>query len=276
MFSEHYFDKNHNIHDISTVHVDATNNPHWEFPLHTHKNKLELSLIVQGEANIYCNGRMFRTGKKDILIKNRGVLHGERSVPENPIIQLCLSVSGVHFLNHEENVMIPEHLPPLIHLEENYELIYEMMQFIFKYGSDMKKTFLVNSMINQLLIVLFEEIASIDPISHTQDKLPQTIINVISYLDEHFMEKISLDDLAEMFYISPYYLSRKFKEFTGFPINQYVINRRMGEAERMLIFEDLSIKEIACQCGYTDLQYFYKTFKKYTGLTPVEFQEKYI
>lgn len=50
----------------------------------------------------------------------------------------------------------------------------------------------------------------------------------------------------------------------------------MGEAERLLIFSDLSIKDIAITVGYKNLPYFYTTFKKYAGCTPLDFKKKYL
>jgi AraC-like DNA-binding protein len=50
----------------------------------------------------------------------------------------------------------------------------------------------------------------------------------------------------------------------------------MGEAEKLMIFDDVSIKDIAEKCGYSNLQYFYATFKKFTGYTPAEFKRLYL
>ena len=103
-----------------------------------------------------------------------------------------------------------------------------------------------------------------------------TFFDYSYYLDTYYYKNISLDDLSKKFYFSSYYLARKFKEETGYTINQYIINRRMGEAERMLLFEDFSIKEIAKRNGYANVQHFYSTFKKYTGCTPIEFRNFYL
>ncbi|MCR5606053.1 MAG: AraC family transcriptional regulator [Treponema sp.] len=98
---------------------------------------------------------------------------------------------------------------------------------------------------------------------------------VLRYIEENYALDLSLNSLAEEFVISPFYLSRKFKAETGFTINQYIISCRMGEAERLLIFSDTPIKAIAISCGYESLSYFYTTFKRYTGCTPQEYQNKY-
>lgn len=68
---------------------------------------------------------------------------------------------------------------------------------------------------------------------------------------------------------------KMIQKYTGYSISQYVIERRMGEAQRMLIFEDISIKEIALAVGYENIQYFYAAFKKSTGVKPLEFRNQF-
>ena len=87
---------------------------------------------------------------------------------------------------------------------------------------------------------------------------------------------IFLSPVVDADAVKHYYLSRKFHELTGFTINQYIVHLKIGEAERLLIYEDLPIKEIAGRCGYPNLQYFYATFKKHAGCTPLELKERYL
>ena len=93
----------------------------------------------------------------------------------------------------------------------------------------------------------------------------------------HMMLKSNTSNLtlAELFYTSEGNLSRQFKAVTGYTINEYIISKRMGEAERLLIYEDDEIKDVAAQCGYDDLQYFYRIFKRYADCTPAEFRCRY-
>ena len=81
--------------------------------------------------------------------------------------------------------------------------------------------------------------------------------------------------MASHFFIREGHLSRVFRNHTGFTLNNYVIDKRMGEARRMLIFSDSDIKDIAVSCGYPDLQYFYRVFKQSAGCTPREYREEY-
>ena len=86
-------------------------------------------------------------------------------------------------------------------------------------------------------------------------------------ISEHFDETITLDLLADQFYISKYYLSRTFKEITGYGISEYLNIHRIREAKRLLEETDLSVQQIARKLGYESITYFEKVFKTYMTLS---------
>lgn len=90
---------------------------------------------------------------------------------------------------------------------------------------------------------------------------------VISYIDGHFTEKLSLDDIASRFYISKYYLSHSFKKEFKTSIMQYVLMKRISLAKEMLRYSSDSIETIAAKCGIYDAGYFNKLFKKFESMT---------
>lgn len=77
----------------------------------------------------------------------------------------------------------------------------------------------------------------------------QNVLPIKEYLDVHYQEKISLDFLAEHFFISKYYLTRVFKEQFGTSINSYLMNRRVTRAKFMLRFSGEKIEAIGYTCG---------------------------
>lgn len=72
---------------------------------------------------------------------------------------------------------------------------------------------------------------------------------ILHYLDEHYTETISLDFLAEEFYISKYYLAREFKKEYGTTIIRYVLAKKITHAKELLRYSNSSIEEIARLCG---------------------------
>lgn len=99
--------------------------------------------------------------------------------------------------------------------------------------------------------------------------------DVVHYLDEHYTEDISLDGLAEQFYISKYYLSREFKKEFGTTIIQYILSKKITNAKELLRYSNASIEDIAGLCGIGDASYFNKVFKKIEGCTASEYRKRW-
>lgn len=93
------------------------------------------------------------------------------------------------------------------------------------------------------------------------------------YIEEHFMETIQLNDIAIVAHVSPSYLSTKFKKETGTNFTEYLVRFRIHKAKQLLKKTNLLCREIAEKVGYFDYVHFSKIFKKYTGITPKEYQE---
>lgn len=88
------------------------------------------------------------------------------------------------------------------------------------------------------------------------------------YVELHLRDKISLREIGEETYFSPIYCETVFKKETGRSLMRYVTDRRMAEAQKLLLEGTLSLREIAESVGYADYNYFARTFKKATGHTP--------
>lgn len=91
---------------------------------------------------------------------------------------------------------------------------------------------------------------------------------VASFLRNKIDQDISLEEIAGLFYISPSYLSRTFRQLKGQTIGQYTLQIRMEQARYLLDNSDLKIADIAAKVGYTDPNYFTRVYKKYTGTLP--------
>ena len=100
-----------------------------------------------------------------------------------------------------------------------------------------------------------------------------TVYQISDYISDHFQETLSLDSLAEQFYISKYYLSRSFHEVTGFGINEYINILRVKKAQSLLETTTLSVSEIASRTGFESITYLGRVFKKYQHVTPAQYRK---
>ncbi|MNN63529.1 Bifunctional transcriptional activator/DNA repair enzyme AdaA [compost metagenome] len=94
------------------------------------------------------------------------------------------------------------------------------------------------------------------------------VSEIVRHINLHFGEPLELGDLARRFYISKSYLSRVFKEITGFGFAEYVNIVRVREAERLLRETDHSITVVSGLAGFDNFSHFGKMFKRLSGLTP--------
>lgn len=97
---------------------------------------------------------------------------------------------------------------------------------------------------------------------------------VKSYIADHFNENINRQELADMLFVNSDYLSRVFNKEAGIQIPDYIMQIRMEEAKRLLHTDD-SISNIAVRIGMDNYSYFSTVFKKYTGLSPMEYRKVY-
>lgn len=97
---------------------------------------------------------------------------------------------------------------------------------------------------------------------------------ILSYINEHYKEDISIDILAQIAHLSPYYFIRCFKKETGFAPHEYLVLTRIQAAKYLLKATNLSIKDICFDCGFTNESIFCTAFKKHVTLTPSEYRDK--
>ena len=93
------------------------------------------------------------------------------------------------------------------------------------------------------------------------------MLDIVRYLDAHLTEDISIDDLAERFYLSRFHMMRRFKEETGTTIHNYISERRLLLA-RDLISQGYGATDACYQCGYRSYASFSRAYGKLFGMTP--------
>ncbi|WP_044481127.1 response regulator transcription factor [Paenibacillus antibioticophila] len=101
-----------------------------------------------------------------------------------------------------------------------------------------------------------------------------TIFHVIQYVDREYRGRLQLQDLAKMFHMNSTYLGQLFKKETGKPFNDYLNEKRIEEAKRLLKRTQMKISEIALQVGYPNTDYFISKFKCKTGMLPSVYKQE--
>ena len=95
------------------------------------------------------------------------------------------------------------------------------------------------------------------------------------YIDSHTEEQIRLEDISDPINLSPSYAAIYFRKKTGITLREYMLQRKMEDARKMLLSKDAAVTDIAYRLGYHDYRSFSRAFKNISGMTPSEFQEKH-
>ena len=105
------------------------------------------------------------------------------------------------------------------------------------------------------------------------EKSGKTVSAAKDFIRQNYNREITLDDVSREVNITPYYFSKLFKEETGEGFIEYLTNIRIDKAKELLNNTNYTMKEICQMVGYTDPNYFSRTFKKNVGVTPTEYKE---
>ncbi len=102
----------------------------------------------------------------------------------------------------------------------------------------------------------------------------EVIFNVLQYVNDHFTEPLTLEDIARSFAISVSYLSHEFKHYAGRSVYEYILYRRVQLAKENLL-TDMSLSEVSEKSGFCDYSGFLRTFRRMTGMSPKAYQKQH-
>ncbi len=227
--------------------------------------------VNSGEGVLEYDGKSCRLGPGDCVFLDcrQPYAHSTR---EN-----LWSLSWIHFSGVTMQAIYEKYRErggrPVFHPTDSapFEKLHQEI-FALASSDDYIRDMRINSCLNELLVLLMQE--SWNPTEQAGRKR-QNLLPIRDYLDEHFTEKISLDALAERFFISKFYLTRVFKEQFGVSINTYLLNKRITKAKQLLRFSNEKLEDIGYRCGLGAPHYFSRVFKQVEGITPSEFREKW-
>ncbi|WP_392558234.1 helix-turn-helix transcriptional regulator [Orbus mooreae] len=157
---------------------------------------------------------------------------------------------------------------------------YHANQYIIQALSELSLRYINNEAITKtyrfLILGLLNNILlsnSVQTTVYTTKKLRITLIR--QYIDIHFQETVTREQLANLFHISPNYLSFAFNQEQGIGLNEYILQTKLRHAKKLLIYNQLNIKDISTAAGFQDDSYFRRIFRKKIGCTPTEYKDRY-
>ncbi|MGN0318536.1 MAG: AraC family transcriptional regulator [Lachnospira sp.] len=240
----------------------------------------ELLYIINGNCNILINNNMYSIRSGTIALIPSNILHKTSYYgdirPERIYVEFTKDYV-TDILNLSDNILFSVG-GKLIFLPFSVrdEINLDFNQILDEYNSDYYlKEYMLKSMFEELIIKLlryFKEF-KIYELTDLVEPPDLTMQMVMDYISNHYLEHITLDDLASISHLNPAYLSKKFKDVNGIGFKEYINTLRIHHAEELLMNSDMSIVEVALSCGYDNSNYFGDIFKKLKGISPSQFRK---
>ena len=231
----------------------------------------EIYYMKEGRCRYFIDDRSFEVESGDIILIPRGLIHRtnyfttlhsrlllnftEEYIPETILNRL--STSGHLFRSKE--------------ITKNIEEIFSKIEKEYTDSDELTEVAL-KALTAELFLLILRTPNNVEEEATTGNEL---VDNIVGYIKQNYMNDIRLSTVAKMKSVSPEHLSRTFKFCTGLGFNEYVTLLRLKKAESMIKKEpDMTISEIAYECGFNDGNYFSYKFKKMYGISPIKLRNK--
>ena len=242
--------------------------------MHAHDDLVEIVLVRGGESRYFVGGTPYDARRGDLFVFNSRVVHDEPSGPDRPVATSSLALGGLSVPGLRENTLITEDAAPVCRLSEQQtprlERLYDVLYDELTAGNDDGAHHLLMAILT--LVEQFRAALAGGSVADANAFARR----IKDYIDRHFAEEFSLQQMADALHVSPYYLAHVCKEATGYSPLQYVLRRRIGEAQTLLITTDLPVTRIAAQVGYDNPSHFNAQFSKAVGMPPRTFRREYV
>lgn len=244
--------------------------------LHSHNSVCELIFVCSGEGTYTINGCSHPVCPGDFLLGNQGDLHEVRSATSREIGTICLGIGGLALrglppgcLTRPEDGFVRPVGRSYEQIKNLCQLLYEQMEL----GTAQGRT------VARHLFLALLPLALSFPADGRNVRQTESVVlvnRIGQYIAAHYAEPLTLEHIGRALRVSPYHAAHVFKEITGSSPIQYVIRRRIGEAQSLLISTDFSAVQIAAMVGYDSASHFNSIFKKTVGLPPARYRRWYL
>lgn len=245
------------LNDNEIKHSDNTN-----FMLHSH-NEYEIYMFLGGDSKYIVEDKVYALSKGDIIIINGNemhrVFHNRPAAYHSFVISLSPDFFEVHGCKEYEEAFLHSNSSSKGHKISATDVktsgLYDAIMRIRKYSDKCKN--ISSPVISAVIIEILYIVNKLVTFSDADVSENPLIKEVISYINENFTGEITLDNLAEEFFVSKYHLCRIFKESTGHTIQGYIKNKRLIKTKELLS-EGKNLTDAALLSGFNSYSSFYR------------------
>lgn len=263
---------------INTCHADSdgffsyghtqTEHPQFkEFTLHTHKD-YEIYIFKKGDITFTVEGIKQKMAPYDMILIKGNELHQLFPNPEIKYERIVMNISDDFFSAWKCDYLrkIFSGSTASRFISGDTFLSHDLDEDIKRIEKHIRECPKDNDTVVKCAVIEFlHNIGRIS--SEEQKEINGNISEIIQYININLTQNIPLDELAEKFFLSKYYLCRIFKKNTGFTINQYIVTKRLLLAKQ-LCKQGMNLSSACSEAGFKDYVNFYRAYKKEFGVSP--------
>ncbi|WP_152399921.1 GH39 family glycosyl hydrolase [Paenibacillus cellulositrophicus] len=267
----------HHEHMPFTLFINSIDH----IPFHWHK-ELELIYVLKGSVEIHVAQERLILREEDLLVINSMDVHKiDKTGEANVLLTLQVDPGTVQAQPQQSKNRIDcSSVNSRIADEARFapirsglaQMMWELNKREDGYGDKVMGH--LHLLLGQL-VRYFATAERLDDSANASDVDLERLRRIIQYVDENYMYKINLNQMAEQEHLSFYYFSHFFKSKIGISFQKYLTLIRLEKAETMLRETTSNIIDIAADCGFANVKLFNKSFKEKMGVTPSEYRQKH-
>ena len=240
----------------------------WNSNLHTH-GCTELFFITDGHGRFRTQAVEFPVSIRDLILISNNVPHTELSQLDSPLEYIVLGVDGLGTMTGASGYA-------MLHLHSGWEALMSCLELMLQEARELQPGY--EQVCAALLSVVLLRLSRQEGVALSEEpsgpRISRECDLVRRYIDNHFKEDLTLDQLAQLAHLNKYYLAHTFRrEFGVSPIN-YLISRRIEESRFLLRETDHTLTLISQMLGFSSLSYFSQCFRRVEGISPMEYRKR--
>lgn len=240
--------------------------------IHSHTDMTEIIYVLKGTGFYLIGTRRYIVGEGDIIILNSNVIH-EEYLGEKSLHVISLGINNLRLKGLPSNTLLRDDQLPILRKSKTTLYCGKLIEMI--YWSNAERIKGRDESCHYLLRALITTLCN-NALKKGKEKIQRQgralTDSICLYINNNFDKELSLNVLAALFHVNKYHLSHVFKDNMQISITDYILHRRIGEAQSKLLETDYSISQISDYVGFSNIGYFDRQFKKIVGMTPNEYR----
>lgn len=251
------------LHSLTPKTFPSNTQIHWH-------DYFEIEIFLDGTAEYIYNQTKYSVKRGDAFLINLNDIHSI-SITDK------ITILNIRFNNDFLNSVITDYISlnsSKFYTHFNEEEISEILSLAESFKQEEKNAnifykIMLSNIVENIVMMIIRHCST----NQTAENIPSTVQNVVSHINYHYNQTLSLNECARKFSIAPDYLGKLFKKNIGISFNEYLNQTRINQACKLLMATDMSVNEIAVESGYTSTEHFIYTFKKHLGTTPSKYRK---